>query len=422
MTTPVIRVRGLGKQFRLNAADRPFKIKHLLTGRLGRLFGKKAEMFWGLRDVTFEVAPGQMIGIIGPNGSGKSTLLRLIGGVGRPDAGTLSVQGRLGALLDLGVGLQNDLSGRDNILINGVIAGLTRRQVAERFDRIVAFAELEAFLDNPLRTYSTGMRMRLAFAVATHIDPDILLIDEILSVGDFAFQSKCLEKIGRFKHKGVTMLLVSHDLEQIEKFCDTVLWLKKGGIKAFGPPREVIAAYSEEMSHETRKRTPRDNPGGAAGAARNHDPRLQLNENRFGSLEVEIAGVRLADANGRPVEKISSGDPLRIEIDYMANTAAVRAPIFGVSISRADGQICTEMMLDQNRLDVAGSRRQGTIILDVERLDLRGDTYFVDVGIYEKEWEYAYDYHWHVYPLSIESNSTRKGLVAAPHRWSWSEG
>jgi lipopolysaccharide transport system ATP-binding protein len=363
-----------------------------------------------------------MIGIVGPNGSGKSTLLRLIGGVGRPDAGSLSVTGRLGALLDLGAGLQNDLSGRDNILINGVIAGLTRRQVLERFDRIVAFAELEAFLDNPLRTYSTGMRMRLAFSVATHIDPEILLIDEILSVGDFAFQSKCLEKIGRFKHKGVTMLLVSHDLEQIEKFCDAVLWLKQGSVKAFGPPREVIAAYAAEMSHQTRRRTPQDNPDGAPGAARNRDPRLRLNENRFGSLEVEIAAVRLMDAaHRRVVQTITSGEPLRIEIDYIADSAA-RAPIFGVSISRADGQICTEMMLDKDRLDLAGSRRQGTIVLDIERLDLRGDAYFVDVGIYEKEWEYAYDYHWHVYPLNVESDYRHKGLVTAPHRWSWLGG
>jgi lipopolysaccharide transport system ATP-binding protein len=266
-----------------------------------------------------------------------------------------------------------------------------------------------------LRTYSSGMRMRLAFAVATHIDPEILLIDEILSVGDLTFQSKCLEKIARFKRQGCTMLLVSHDLDQIEKFCDAVLWLKKGKVRALGPPREVVAAYAEEMSLETRSRTPQTLPDGNAGS----DSRLKLNENRFGSMEVQIAGVRLVDVGGREVEKISSGDSLHIQIDYIAHTA-VDAPIFGVTISRPDGLICTEMMLDKNRPNLDGPRQQGTLILEIERLDLRGGGYFVDVGIYEKEWAYAYDYHWHVYPLSVEADTAQKGLLAAPHTWLWS--
>jgi ABC-type polysaccharide/polyol phosphate transport system ATPase subunit len=187
MTTPVISVQGLGKKFRRNSAEGPFKIKHLFTGRI---FKKRYESFWCLDDVTFEVAKGQMVGIIGPNGSGKSTLLRLIGGVGRPDKGSLEVNGRIGALLDLGAGFHNDLSGRDNIYISGVVAGLTRRQISERFDEIVAFADLESFLDNPLRTYSSGMRMRLAFAVATNIDPDILAHRRNFSVGDIDFSKQ----------------------------------------------------------------------------------------------------------------------------------------------------------------------------------------------------------------------------------------
>jgi lipopolysaccharide transport system ATP-binding protein len=413
MTTPVISVNGVGKKFRLNSADGAFKIKHLLTGRL---FRKRFESFWCLQDVSFEVARGQTIGIIGPNGSGKSTLLRLIGGVGRPDKGDLSVNGRIGALLDLGAGFHNDLSGRDNIFISGVIAGLTRRQVSERFDDIVSFAELESFLDNPLRTYSSGMRMRLAFAVATHIDPDILLIDEILSVGDLTFQSKCLERVNRFKRQGCTMLLVSHDNGQVEKFCDAVLWLKKGKVNAYGPPKEVIRAYSEEMAYATRSRTPDDRPNGQASNG-NH---LILNENRFGSLEVEISAVRILDGNGDPVQKINNGDPLRLEIDYRSNTPA-DDPFFGVTISKQDGQVCSEMMLQNDRFKLAGPRQTGTMILDIDRLDLNGGGYFVDVGIYEKNWEYAYDFHWHVYPLTIEARFAFKGTLAPPHKWCWSK-
>jgi lipopolysaccharide transport system ATP-binding protein len=315
--------------------------------------------------------------------------------------------------LDLGAGFHSDLTGRDNILISGVIAGLTRRQVSQRFDQIVAFAELESFLDNPLRTYSSGMRMRLAFAVATHIDPDILLIDEILSVGDLSFQSKCLEKINHFKRQGCTMLLVSHDNGQVEKFCDAVLWLKKGKVNAYGPPKEVIRAYSEEMAHETRSRTPDERPNGKASNG-NH---LKLNENRFGSLEVEISAVRILDGNGDPVEKINNGDPLRVEIDYRSNTPA-DDPFFGVTISKEDGQICTEMILEKNRFKLEGSHEKGGIMLNIDRLDLSGGEYFVDVGIYEKNWEYAYDYHWHVYPLQIESTISFKGVLAPPHKWS----
>ena len=242
MTKPVISVQGLGKKFRKNLTKRPFSIKQLLTRRL---FKKKYEYFWSLDDITFEVARGQMVGIIGQNGSGKSTLLRLIGGVGRPDKGSLRVDGRIGALLDLGAGFHSDLSGRDNVYISGVVAGLTRRQIAERFDEIVAFADVESFLDNPLRTYSSGMRMRLAFAVATNIDPDILLIDEILSVGDLTFRSKCLDRINRFKEKGCTMMLVTHDMQQVKTFCDSVIWLNNGKIKGYGSPDEITTAYQK---------------------------------------------------------------------------------------------------------------------------------------------------------------------------------
>ncbi len=411
MTKPVISVQGLGKKFRRNSANRPFKFKHLLTGRI---FKKRYESFLCLDDVTFEVFRGQMVGIIGPNGAGKSTLLRLIGGVGKPDKGYLKVNGRIGALLDLGAGFHNDLTGIDNIYISGVIAGLTRRQISERFDEIVAFADLENFLNNPLRTYSSGMRMRLAFAVAINIDADILLIDEILSVGDLSFQSKCLEKINQFKNKGCTMLLVSHDNSQIEKFCDSVIWLKNGKVNAYGSPREITMAYAEEMASETSRRTPSNHAQNQTGS----NSRLKLNENRFGSLEVEIGDVRLIDEWGNQVQNLDTGNPLRIELEYKAHISA-ETPMFSVTISKEDGQICSEMILDKNRFNLEGSRERGLMILDIDRLDLSTGEYFVDVGIYEKNWEYAYDYHWHVYPLQVRSNTSFKGIIAPPHHWSW---
>ncbi|BBO79848.1 ABC transporter [Desulfosarcina ovata subsp. sediminis] len=353
-----------------------------------------------------------MLGIIGPNGSGKSTLLRLIGGVGKPDEGFVSANGRIGALFDLGAGFHPELTGRDNIYIAGVIAGLTRRQITERFDEIVSFAEMEDFLDNPLRTYSSGMKLRLAFAVAVNIDPDILLIDEVLSVGDLSFQNKCLKRIRQYKKNGCTVLLVSHDTEQVLQLCDEVIWIKKGRVKSKGMPPQVIQDYRSEVSKETRKRTPTTSFEDTA----NNDTGLKLNENRFGSLEVRITGVRLIGKSGMQENELNIGDPLRIEIDFQSDLP-VKDPIFGATITNRDGTICCEMMTAQNPDDSAKSIRKGTIVLDITRLDLIGGEYYINTGIYKKDWEYAYDFHCNVYPLRIMSDSYGKGYIVPPHTW-----
>jgi homopolymeric O-antigen transport system ATP-binding protein len=234
-------VKGLSKQFYLYHADRPWTLHETLVKGLGRL--RPAERFWALRDVSFSVAPGRMLGIVGANGSGKSTLLRLIGGIGRPDEGFVQTSKRIGALLDLGVGFHPDLTGRENVFVNGVICGLTRREVAERFDSIVAFAELEEFIDNPIRTYSTGMQMRLGFAIAVHADPEVLLIDEILSVGDRSFQRKSFDRITQFKAQGCTIIFVTHDTESVCELCDEAIWLDGGRLMLHGRPNAVVDRY-----------------------------------------------------------------------------------------------------------------------------------------------------------------------------------
>lgn len=206
---------------------------------------RHSERFWALKDVSFDVKPGCALGLIGSNGSGKSTLLRLVGGVGKPDSGSIAVRGRVGALLDFGAGFNPDLTGRENVMVGGVISGLTRKEVLKRLDAIVAFAELESFIDNPLRTYSSGMQMRLGFAVAIHTEADVLLIDEVLSVGDHSFQRKCLERIARFKAQGRTIVLVSHDLNMVREFCDDALWLNSGLVMLRGRPDLVIGKYME---------------------------------------------------------------------------------------------------------------------------------------------------------------------------------
>lgn len=264
-TAPVISVKNVSKKYRRYTSDRTYTLQEAVVNKARHLLNlngdpqttdpqptgihASSDYFWALRNIELHIPAGRMVGLVGHNGAGKSTLLRLIGGVGRPDKGTITVQGNVSGLLDLGAGFHPDLTGRENAFISGVIGGLTRRQVQERFDDIVAFAELEEFIDSPLRTYSSGMQLRLGFAVATHIEPDILLIDEVLAVGDRAFQQKCLDRITQFKNEGSTILLVSHEMALVENLCDEVILLNGGELVARGAPSDVLSEYKTSASH-----------------------------------------------------------------------------------------------------------------------------------------------------------------------------
>jgi lipopolysaccharide transport system ATP-binding protein len=290
--------------------------------------------------------------------------------------------------------------------------GLTRREVAQHFESIIEFAELQGFIDNPLRTFSTGMRMRLAFAVATHVVPDILLIDEALSVGDVSFKAKCLHRITKFKANGCTIFFVSHDTTQIQRICDKVLWLRGGQLIAQGDPKMVVGKYVRAMTTETKKRTP---------ILRSHvrtptGNKLQTNNNRFGSLELEIFAVHLLDSDKLPITELDSGNPLYIEIEYLTSKH-IKSPIFGVAISDEDRQVCSSTNTIAAGITLPTLHGRGKVTLHLERLDLKGGHYYVSVGVYKSDWTYAYDYHWQVYPLFIRSKGSSKGLLYPPHRW-----
>jgi lipopolysaccharide transport system ATP-binding protein len=236
-----IVVENLGKRYFRRDPNRPRTIHEvLLRGWRGM---RAKETFWGLRNLSFRVPRGKMLGVMGRNGAGKSTLLRILGGVDVHDEGRVQVNGRVGALLTLGAGFHPELTGRENVFVSGVVHGLTRAQVRARFDSIVAFAEMEQFIDSHVRIYSSGMAMRLRFAVAIHMEPEILLIDEVLSVGDAAFQQKCLERIRQFKASGCTIVLISHGLDQIREMCDKAICLEAGRIVAQGDPSFVVEQY-----------------------------------------------------------------------------------------------------------------------------------------------------------------------------------
>lgn len=407
-----IQVYQLSKQFRHRRAERPTTWQEAILHGLRNL--RASQPFYALQHVDLQVPSGDMLGIIGANGAGKSTLLRLIGGIGKPDEGSIHTLGRVHAIFDLGAGFHPDLTGRENVFVAGVIAGLTRREVGQRFDAIVDFAELAEFIDSPLRTYSAGMTMRLAFAIAIHTEPDILLIDEVLAVGDRAFQSKCLERIQRFKREGCAIVLVSHDLSTVQTMCDEVLWLRRGRVAAHGPADAVVQQYITRTDTLTKMKTPEQGSAAAPHTA----PVPELHQNRFGSQEMVITSVALLDGSGKPADEIQCGDPLSIRIEYdpRQNRAA---PIAGVTIASQDEFICYETHsapLDFTPLAANGAKPSVTLQLD--RLDLRPGRYYFDVGLYEKNWEYAYDYHWHTYALSIRSDETvDKGILQPPHRW-----
>lgn len=239
-----IRVSHVSKRYRRHSRHRPVTLQEAVVS--GFRWLRLDDTFWALSDITFDIAGGSMAAIIGGNGAGKSTLLRLIGNVGRPELGSIRTEGRIAALIDLGTGFHPDLTGRENVYINGAISGMTRREIAARFDEILAFAGLEGVVDSPLRTWSTGMQMRLGFAVATAVRPDILLIDEVLAVGDRAFQKICVERIRQFNAEGSTILLATHDINLVEQLCDRALWLRGGRLMEFGPAAAVAGRYRAE--------------------------------------------------------------------------------------------------------------------------------------------------------------------------------
>jgi lipopolysaccharide transport system ATP-binding protein len=390
-----IEVSGLGKRFRRYLADRPHTLQELLARGFTRV--RSRELFWALRDVSFSVARGRAVGIIGTNGSGKSTLLRLVGGIGRADAGSINVAGRIGALLDLGSGFHPDLSGRENVLVAGVLNGLTREELLRRFDEIVAFAEVGDFIDNPMRTYSSGMQMRLAFSAAVHTDPDVLLIDEVLAVGDGAFQRKCLARISRFKESGCALLLVSHGMGVVQEICDEALWLDAGRLMAHGAVPEVVREYTTYLRRAAM-------PQVAARAMSPADP-VSV------STTLAIDGVAILDGD-RPVDVLATGQRLRLDIRFHGTAPA---PLFRVRVTREDGLVCFDLRTEQSVVAPRLDQPEGRVALVIDRVDLNSGRYRVDVWAYARDW-IRVDDHWVSY-LAILGDGLREAALNAPHRW-----
>jgi lipopolysaccharide transport system ATP-binding protein len=420
---PMVVVTNVGKTFRRFHADRPATIQEAVAKGLRRM--RVVERTWALRDVSFTVDAGKAVGIIGANGSGKSTLLRLIGGVGRPDTGRIDVHGSIGALLDLGAGFHPELTGRENALLAGILNGLTRRQALARLDSIVAFAEVEKAIDNPMRTYSSGMQMRLAFSVAVHTEPEILLIDEVLSVGDIAFQRKCMARIAEFRASGCSILLVSHEGSVVQDLCDEAVWLNGGRLMVQGSAADVVRQYTAHMRPGDAppvEPAPQEEPSYPAASPEplivrtTQGDEVPLDEQRFGSTELEVGAVRLLDGESRPVTDVLSGQPVQIEIGYLA-IARLVAPIFYARIERTDGLLCYDLDTEFSALSLAAIQGPGCIALHIERLDLNSGRYVIEVGCYAQGWAYCYDFRSAVCSLTVRGTGRTDAALNVPHHW-----
>jgi ABC-2 type transport system ATP-binding protein len=394
MTNSAISVSSLSKNFRLYHERNRYIKAALLRGRRA-----KYEEFWALQDVSFEVAHGATLGIIGSNGSGKTTMLKCLTGIYTPEKGAIKVDGKLAALLELGAGFHPELTGAENIFLNGSILGMSKRDVQNKFASIVEFAGLEKFIDTPVKNFSSGMVVRLGFSIASHVEPEILLIDEILSVGDQDFQRKSSEKIEEFRREGRTIVVVSHSLGLVQQLCKEVIWLDKGQIRQSGPAAEVIAAYT-------------------GGSYQPQTERDESSRNRWGTGDARINSIELLNHDGAIAQVIESNAGAQIRFQISAHTR-IESPILRVQITRLNGDVvwATSTQRGTNTMRVLDGAATAT--LNIESTKLLEGTYFVSAAITDSTATTEFDHceNWLRFNVH-KTNVFDEGIVAINSTWS----
>lgn len=416
-----ICVRNLGKCYRIGLAkNRPETLResvlsilhapfHYLRTRLQPPDSK--ELLWALHEVSFAVHKGEVLGIVGQNGAGKSTLLKILSRITEPTKGWAKIYGRVGSLLEVGTGFHPELTGRENIYLNGAILGMRRAEVARKFDEIIDFAGIEKFLDTPVKRYSSGMFVRLAFAVAAHLEPEILIVDEVLAVGDVMFRKKCLGKMESISQAGRTVLLVSHNMEIIEHLCSRAILLDKGKIAIDGDPAKVIATYLQTNTHYSY-----------------NDQTYGIDRNLLETCshpDLRITDIQLLSSSGAPLGTFETGDPLTIRIHYEAKRQFF-SPAFAVFLKNEFGQEIFRVNTEPiSGYPIQHLAPQGVIDLSMDSLPLTANDYYLTVGIFHNrtEWIIQLD---NVIMLRVGLKDVYgsgvpldrlKGIIAIPHRW-----
>jgi ABC-type polysaccharide/polyol phosphate transport system ATPase subunit len=402
---PVIQLDHVSVRYRVPQERIP-SIKEYVIRRLkGKL---RYHDFLALDNVNLVVYPGEVVGIIGPNGAGKSTLLKVVARVIRPTRGRVRIHGKVAPLLELGAGFDYELTGRENIYLNGAILGFSKANIEQRFERIVDFSGLGEFIDAPLRTYSTGMVARLGFAVATDVRPEILIVDEVLGVGDAEFQTKSSERIQSFQASGTTILLVSHSLGSIEQMCSRAIWLDHGEEISEGPTKTVVNQYMRKVLGVEKERL--------AGEIK------VRSDQRWGTFTIEITKVRITDQYGVEQSIFQTGDTLVLSIEYFAHQPVI-SPIFGMAIHKIDGLHISGPNTRFCGLELPTVSGVGKISFQIPNLPLLDGSYLISVASTDWEDTEMYDYHDRVYPFRVfnisEQDREKYGVVTLNGKWEW---
>ena len=365
-----------------------------------------------LKDISFQVKKGEAVGLIGHNGCGKSTTLKLLTRIMYPDAGEIKMSGRVASLIELGAGFHEDMSGRENIYINASIFGLSRKEIDERMEAIINFSELQDFIDNPVRTYSSGMYMRLAFSVAINVDADILLVDEILAVGDVNFQAKCFNRLREIKGQGTTIVIVSHSMDQIEQICDRSIWIHEGDIRRQGRPRDVHPEYLDFMGEKRQERAEKEKEE----APQEKTEPIAKEEKRWGNGDARIRKVMILDRDGRERSVIKTDEQVTISIKYeIKNT--VEDAVIGIGFFRSDGVQCYGTNTRIDKLPEFKLVRDGVAEVKIASLNLIPGQYLLDVAI-ESQIGIAVDYFREAYRFEVFSDVSDVGVARIAHQWN----
>ena len=408
-----IEVKNVKKKFKVYF-DKGSQLKERILFRNRNRYEER----WVLDDVSFEVKQGEAIGLIGHNGCGKSTTLKLLTRIMYPDSGSIELRGRVSSLIELGAGFHPDMSGRENIYTNASIFGLTKKEIDERLDDIIEFSEMEPFLDNPVRTYSSGMYMRLAFSVAINVNADILLIDEILAVGDVNFQAKCFNKLREIKAQGTTIVIVSHSMGQIEQICDRSIWIHEGKIKAEGNPREIDKDYLDFMGQKRQEIAEQSQKKDEAKTmvVEEIETRAEAEEKkRWGNGRARFREVCMSGKQSDRQRVFATEESVKIRINYKVKQK-VQDAVFGIGIFRDDGVQCygTNTRIEQfKRFDLD---KDGEVVVNIEKLSLLPGKYTLDVAI-ESDMATPVDYFRQAYSFEVYSSLTDVGVFRMEHQW-----
>ncbi|MFC1510461.1 ABC transporter ATP-binding protein [Candidatus Omnitrophota bacterium] len=368
-----------GEKFNSLRDSIPNMIKRMTSGK-AKSEALEGREFWAVKDVNFTVKKGEVIGIMGPNGAGKSTILKLLSRIMIPNKGSMKIKGKLSALIEVTAGFHPELTGRENVYLNGTILGMSRREIECKFDEIVAFSGVEEFIDTPVKRYSSGMYSRLGFSVASHMDPDVLLVDEVLSVGDIAFQAKCAQKMRELMKSGTTIILVSHHLAMIQSLCKRVILLEHGQVLKDGPVDEIVPIYQNIVSKNSEEEFKRKLI--ASGE------RVGVSDERL----VEVKRVVISNEKGEETDGFQVGEDISFDIEYVTSSP-IEAPVFIMQIVRSDGVVCCRSRSDENGIDTVSVNAKGKISVKFQKSYLAPGIYMANFSMWDKQLIHPYIIH-----------------------------